>query len=262
MAQALQGCGILFLCLVLANARLAAQDASLTNLLADGFRHEQLGETDAALQSYLAASRLAPTNVDILCLLAKQYCDSMHLAANHTACKIAAEHALACATNALQFAPDSSKAHVCAAICYAKNFPYLDNQKRVAYSRLIKAEAEKAIALDPNYDLAYHMLGRWNFEVSNMGFFLRGLVRMAYGGLPKASKETAIQNFKKAIELAPNRIIHHLQLARLYHYTDQENLTAEELKKCDTLTPLDMDDKDAQRIARKISESRKWPDDI
>jgi hypothetical protein len=34
------------------------------------------------------------------------------------------------------------------------------------------------------------------------------------------------------------------------------------LKKCAALTPLDMDDKDAQRIAKKISETGKWPDDI
>jgi tetratricopeptide (TPR) repeat protein len=249
------GCGLM-------TARLAAQDASLTNLMAEGQRYDQQGETQAALKVYLAANLLAPTNVEILCQLAKQYCDSMHAAADNAGRKAAAEKALACAMSALQAAPESPKAHVCAAICYAKNFPYLDNQTRVTYSRQIKAEADRAIALDPNYDLAYHMLGRWHFEVSNMGFFVRSLVRIAYGGLPKASKELAIQNFKKAIELSPNRIIHHLQLARMYHFTDKESLMTDELKKCAVLTPVDMDDKDAQHIARKISLTGKWPEDF
>jgi Tfp pilus assembly protein PilF len=95
-----------------------------------------------------------------------------------------------------------------------------------------------------------------------MNFFVKGLVRIAYGGLPKASKAMAIDNFKKAIELTPGRIVNHLQLARMYHVTDEEKLVPDELKKCDSLEPMDMDDKNAQDVARKILAGGKWPEDF
>ena len=49
---------------------------------------------------------------------------------------------------------------------------------------------------------------------------------------------------------------------RMNHAIGQRNLVADELKKCAALTPADMDDQDAQRIAKKISETRKWPEDF
>jgi len=249
---------IFLLCLIFA-LRSPADELSLSNLLADAQLHEQQGETEAALKAYQAAAQLAPTNVDIRCSIAKQYCDSMHNVTRDEK-KAFAQKALAAALEAEKADPQSAKAHVCVAVCYAKNFPFLDNSTRVDYSRQIKAEADKAISLDPKFDLAYHMLGRWNFEVANMGFFVKSIVRMAYGGLPKASRELAIENFKKAIELYPARIVNHLQLARCYHVTGHEDLTLAELKQCATLPPIDKDDKDAQRIAKQILVDGKWTD--
>ena len=110
----------------------AAEDLSLTNLIKDAELHDKKGETEAALKAYLEADKLAPGNGEILCSLAKQYCDSMHSASDKAGRKIAAEKALECARNALLVAPDCPKSHVCAAICYAKNIPYLDNQTRNA----------------------------------------------------------------------------------------------------------------------------------
>jgi Tfp pilus assembly protein PilF len=240
----------------------AAEELSLTNLLAKAELHDKKGETDAALKAYLEADKFAPDNAEILCSLAKQYCDSMHLDKDRAHAKDCARKALACALRSVQADPKSPKSHVCVAVCLAKNFPYSDNQTRVDYSRQIKAEAEKAIALDPKFDLSYHMLGRWHCEVANMNLFMRAMVKIAYGGLPKASHELAIQNFKKAIELSPDRIIHHLQLAKMYHLTGKENLMTDELKQCGVLSPMDLDDQDAQNIAKKILQDHKWPEEM
>jgi len=261
-ACALTGGWLLLLTNLAAPLSVKAQDASWTNLVAEGEFHEKEGDTPAALKSYQEADRLSPDNADILCRLAKQYCDSIRLAKTKAEKKDLAQKALDCGLRAVKAAPQSPKAHCCLAVCYAKNFPYSDNQTKVDYSRQIKAEAEKAIEIDPKFDLAYHMLGRWNFEVSNMNFFVKSMVKIAYGGLPKASKKQAIDNFKQAVELMPNRIINHLQLARLYHVTDQETMVAPELQQCAALTPIDMDDKDGQDLAKKILAGAKWPEDF
>ncbi len=241
--------------------RAPAQEASLTNVMAAAELHEKNGETADALKGYLEADKLSPNTAEIQCRLAKMYCDSMD-GKDKAGQKEMAAKALECALNAVKADPNSPKAHVCVAVCYAKNFPFIDSQTKVNYSRQIKLEAEKAIEVDPKFDLAYHMLGRWNYEVSNMNFLVKGMIRLAYGGLPKASKEAAIDNFKKAVELMPSRVINHLQLARMYHLTDQEKLVPDELKKCTTLTPIDMDDKNAQDLAKKILGGEKWPEVI
>ncbi len=258
-ARLFRGTPLLLCCLLFQVAPLRAQDSSLTNLIGRGDILTGKHDTRAALQLYLQAAGLSPSNAEIQIKLAGAYCDLMHLAKSKTEKETLAAQALACGRQAAADDPQSAIAHVCLSVCYAKNFPYSDIHTRVKYSRQIKAEAEEAAALDPKFDLAYHMLGRWNCEVANMNLLSRGLVRIVYGGLPKASNELAIQNFKKAIELAPNRIIHHLQLAHVYDITGQKTAMLNELKACAAFSPCDMDDSDAQRIAAKVLEAGKWP---
>ena len=87
------------------------------------------------------------------------------------------------------------------------------------YSKLIKSEAEKAIELDPKNDYAYLVLGRWNFEMTQLNPILKGIAELLYGQMPPASQEKALEDFQEAIELAPDKIIHHFcyaeALARL-----------------------------------------------
>ena len=229
-ARLFPGTRLLLCCLFFQPAVVRGEDLSLTNLIAQGDLLGQKHETRAALQIYLRAEKLFPSNAEIQIKMAAAYCDLMHLTKSKTEQKTLAAQALTCGLRAGADDPKCAKAHLCISVCYAKNFPYSDNQTKVIYSRQIRAEAEKAVTLDPKFDLSYHMLGRWNCEVANMNLLLMGLVKVVYGGLPKASNEMAIQNFKKAIELAPNRIIHHLQLAHVYKITGQKKPMLDELK--------------------------------
>src|SRR5258708_20177455 len=71
------------------------------------------------------------------------------------------------------------------------------------YSRVIQREAEKAIQLNPKNDLAYLVLAKWNFEMSDLNPILRGIAQMLYGQVPDSSQEKAIEYFKKAISITP-----------------------------------------------------------
>ena len=246
-------------CCVLLAAMARGEDLSLTNLMAKGDGLIMKREAHAALDLFLQADKLFPSNAQVQCRIAEAYCDLMHTAASKSEQKALTTKALEYGRLAVAYDSNCAMSHVCIAVCYAKNFPFLDNHTKVNYSREIKAEAEKAIELDPKYDVSYHMLGRWNCEVANMNLILLGLVKIVYGGLPKASNEAAIQNFKKAIELEPTRIINHLQLAHVYEITGQKKLMAEELKACTSFSPHDMDDADAKAIAAKVLATGKWP---
>ncbi len=227
-----------------------AEPTTFTNFLAQGEAAQQRGDVPGALKFFSAADHLMPTNCADLCRLTKHYCDLMHDASSPETQKTLAEYALAAARRAVQADPQSATAHLCVAVSYAKNFPFVDNSTKVNWSRALKAECETAIALDPKQDVSYYLLGRWHIGVANMNFFIKGLVRVVYGGLPKASNAEAIKNFKQAITLNPSRIIHHFELASVYTTTGETKLARAELEKCQVLKPLDRDDEAAQRDAK------------
>jgi tetratricopeptide (TPR) repeat protein len=240
-----------WLCVLSLAVQAQAGNASFAGCLAQGGLAAKNGDVPAAAKFYSAAVQLEHGNSSNLCALTKCFCDLMHLAGSSATQKMLAENALACSQAAIKADPQNATAHICAAICYAKNFPYADNATKVLYSLSLKAEAEKAIALDPKQDVAYYLLGRWNYGVANMNLFYKGLVKLAYGGLPVASNAEAVKDFKQAIRLEPGRIINHAELAKVYRATGQKDLARQELETSAHLKPLDPDDAEAQIEAAK-----------
>jgi hypothetical protein len=234
----------------------SAEELSFTNLLAQGDAAEKRGDVSAALKSY-ASAEAGDTNCADLCVVTKRICDLMYDKVPAAVQKSLAEQALACALQAEAADPKNATAHLCVAVCYVKNFPYTNNATKINWSKAMKAECETAIALDPKQDISYYLLGRWHFSTANLGFVTRELLKVVYGGLPKASNEDAIKNFKLAIELNPGRIIHHASLAEVYEATGQTDLEKAELQACAKLTPQDRDDADAQKeAAKKLGEMK------
>ena len=187
-----------------------------------------------------------------MCVLARRYCDLMYRTTNSVAeQKALLARSLACSLQAVAVDPSNATAHACVAVCYAKDCAFEDLKAKLNDTRVFKLEAERTITLDPKQDVAYYLLGRWNYGVANVGFLSRAYVRLVYGGLPAASNEAAITNFQKAIELAPEKIMHHAALADVYETTGQTDKEIAELKKCRELKSTGLEDNDAQRDALK-----------
>lgn len=242
-------CGLF--CLLLFAAQVQAGDTSFTDFLAQGKHSEKNGDVSAATTFYSQAEQLESINADDLCALTKDYCDLMYLTDSATAKKDLLEHAMDCAIRAVKVDPKSSTAHACMAVCYAKESAFANIKTKVTYSRLIKKEAEEAISLNPQEDVACYLLGRWNYGVANMGLVSRAYVKVVYGGLPYASNQEAIKDFKQAIALAPGHALYYISLAKVYETTGHNSLAAAELKTCVNLRPLNRDDQDAHQDAIK-----------
>lgn len=229
---------------------LTARAENFTNALAAAVLAEKHGDLPAALVLYGHAERLSSNNAMNLCTLSRCYCELTYLTNSLPIQKTLLEKALACALQAIKADPLHADAHACAAVCYAKSCPFYDLKTKLAYSRLFKVEAEKTIALDPRQDIAYYLLGRWNYALANVGWMSRAYVKVVYGELPEASNEAAIKNFQEASRLAPNRIINYQGLALAYAAMGQTNFEQEALQKCCDLKPVDREDMDAQREAK------------
>lgn len=241
---------VLFAC----NAK--AGDATFTNSIQKAAVAEKRGEVAGAEEIYDAARQRETNNAPNLCVLSRRYCDLSSLAHSTGVQKGLVARALECAGRAVALEPRNATAHASVAVCYAKSCAFADIKTELAYSKMFKEEAEKAIALDPKQDVAYYLLGRWNYAIANVGFFSRAYVRMIYGGLPKASLAESVRYFKKACELAPNRIVYHSGLAMAYGGLGEKDLQLAELQACCALKPSDPEDAEARAEAEKQLKSQ------
>ena len=91
----------------------------------------------------------------------------------------------------------------CHGTCPRPDFLIIQNQRGVILARDVKFYAENAIRLDPNNFRAYHILGRWNYDVSNLNMAEKSFARVFYGKLPDASLDEAIADFDKSRSLYP-----------------------------------------------------------
>jgi tetratricopeptide (TPR) repeat protein len=94
----------------------------------------------------------------------------------------------------------------------------MGRKERIRRAKVIREEAIRTIQLDPDYDGAYHILGRWNAEIMRLSGLSRFFARRFLGAgiFREASWEQAIANLQRAVQLDPTRIYHRLELARIY----------------------------------------------
>ncbi len=128
-------------------------------------------------------------------------------------------------------------------------------KERIKLSKEIKKEVDLAIKYDPNDDTAYHVLGRWNRKLSNLSWIEKGFADMFLGGVPEdASEENAVAAFKKAIELKPSHINHHLELGITYEMMGMEEEAKKEFQICLDLPQSDSKDNKYKAQAKEYLE--------
>jgi tetratricopeptide (TPR) repeat protein len=185
-------------------------------LVAQGVAAEARLDPKAALVFFRQADKGRPDDPMILQKIAQELSDSTDLAKTQAEREKLVAEALPFAQRAMALSPKSAVNVLSVAICYGKLALDAGTRAKIEDSRLVKRYAEEALALDPNYAWAHHVLARWNVEVASLGFADRMVVRVVYGGLPEASFDVAIQHFRRAVELAPDQPSHRLELGFAY----------------------------------------------
>jgi tetratricopeptide (TPR) repeat protein len=150
---------------------------------------------------------------------------------------------------AVRRCPDNADAHLSLAIAVGRVALMEGGKKKVELSKEVKAEAEKTLELDPNKDIAHHVLARWHREVTHLSGILKMFAKILYGGLPPASDELALSHFKKALELNPTYINHHLEMGITYEYLEQWEAARQEYKKVAELAIGVFNDQDHKKEA-------------
>lgn len=167
----------------------------------------------------------------------------------YTAGKIYAEAAI-------KADPDKADGYYSLAVAMGRLAMMQSGSERVKTVKAIKDNADKAIQINQNHGRAWHVLGKWHFEVSNLNAIEKAALKIIYGGLPKASIEESIKAYEKAKSLEPVFALNNLELAKAYHRNDQDEKAIELLKALPSIPEKTEDDKRIKEEGKRLLD--KW----
>lgn len=130
------------------------------------------------------------------------------------------------ARRAAQLDPASAEGHFALARALGKSSQALGTRGKIRAATEIRNRALECVRLNPRHSGCHHILGVWNAEVMRLSGLERVVARNLLGGraLGAASWPEAQRYLEQAVALAPQRIVHHLELGDVYR--DRSNRVA------------------------------------
>ncbi|MBC7866364.1 MAG: hypothetical protein H7X88_02410 [Gloeobacteraceae cyanobacterium ES-bin-316] len=196
-----------------------SQDVS--SLVSEAIRLEDIPNETAALNKLKEVLKIQPAHIYALSK-SSELCSRIGSREKNTTTRDAwFKAALAYATKAVSAAPMSDEANVSMAMVLGKSTLTKSGKEKLKNARQIKKHLDIALKTNPNSYLAWHILGRWNYEISNVSAVERAGAKIFYGGVPQGSIKNAIMYFEKSKTLQPTFILNYLSLANAYHKDGQ-----------------------------------------
>ena len=124
-------------------------------------------------------------------------------------------------------------------------------RERVRYGREIYDQAAIAIDLNSDHDGAHHVIGAWHAEVTRLSGITRFFAKTFMGGgfMSKANRDSAVVHLERAIEIKPDYIFHHLELAEVFIDLERYEEARRELQTVIDLPVTDVSDPMHKRTA-------------
>ena len=121
------------------------------------------------------------------------------------------------ARRAVAAKPSEADGHFVLGTAVGRTSLTVSKKERIKHATEIFVEATKAIELNPRHDGAYHLLGRWHSEIMLLTPLQKFFAKNFMGGtiFNQASWDAAETNLRTAVDLAPNRIFHRIDLANV-----------------------------------------------
>jgi tetratricopeptide (TPR) repeat protein len=129
------------------------------------------------------------------------------------------------ARRAVQLRPDDAEGHYVLARALGRTAQTLGAREKVKYATAVRQAALEALRLDPKHDGAMHVMGVWNAEIMRLSGFSRMMAKNLLGGkvFEEASWANAQRYMEQSVATRPDRLTHHLDLARVYRDRDMRD---------------------------------------
>jgi len=162
------------------------------------------------------------------------------------------------AETAIKVNPNGADGYYALSVAMGRKALIESGSERVKAVKEIKSNADKALAINPNHGRAWHVVGKWNYEVSNLSGLEKAALKIFYGGLQKATLVESIRCYEKAKQLEPAFALNNLELAKAYHRNDEDAKAIELLKALPNIPAKTEDDvrikEEGKQLLKKIED--------
>ncbi len=241
---------LLSLLLLFTGVTVSAQD--LNAIIREGDRLEAIPNETAAFKKFKEVLKIQPmhlyalTRCSELCSrIGKRFEDSKTRDDYYAGARIYAE-------TALKVNPNSSDANCVMAIAMGRVALSKSGKEKISAAREIKRYADLALKYNPSNFKAWHVLGKWHYEVSNLSALERAAAKVFFGGVPAASLAESISAYEKARQIDPAFVLNYLELAKAYKRKSQKDKAIELLKTMLTLPNKTEDDELVKTEGRSL----------
>lgn len=122
---------------------------------------------------------------------------------------------------ALKVNPNNSESNCVMAIALGRSSLNKSGKEKINSAREVRKYVDAAIKNDPKNFKAWHVLGRWHYEMSSLNGLERTAVKLFYGGVPASSLQESISAFEKAQSITDGFILNYFEMARAYYKNNQ-----------------------------------------
>ncbi len=215
-------------------------------------------DNETALENYRQAYDSDTSSYEAAWKLSRAYVDVGESSEDKDKRKSYFQKGAEFARRAVELNPEGAKGHLFMSVALGRVALDAGPKERVRLSKQVKAEVDRALELDPNDDVAWHVLGRWHRKLATLSWIEKKFADIFLGGVPKeASVEKAVDCFKKAVEIKPESIQHHFELGVTYEKLDKKALAIEQFEKVLELPVTDAADPEHQQKAKEWLEKLK-----
>jgi len=237
---------------IIAGAPFIAAAQDVAGLLRQAGQLEAQFREEEALPKYQEVLRLQPHQVAALCRSSDLSCRIGNRQTNRDRKIVMFKEGYAYALSAWRLDSTNSEVSIAMAFSLARMALIQSGKERIATARDIKRYAENAIRYDPRCYKAWHILGRWNYEVSGLNPLEKLFARWFFGALPEASLDEAIAGYEKSMSLRPDFMLNYYELARCWRREGQKDKAIRLLHQMDNLKDEMYDDREVRQQGRQL----------
>lgn len=175
-------------------------------------------QAKTALEQYKLALSIEPKNYDALCKASRTEVDLADWVEGTPAHDSLQASAQRHAEAAIAVKPRDADGHFALARALGRKALSVGTMERIRYAKTIRLEALEALKYDSLHPGALHVMGSWNAEVMRVNGIERALAKRFLGAevFATASWDEAQRLLEKAVKLDPERLVHHLDLGKVY----------------------------------------------
>jgi regulator of microtubule dynamics protein 3 len=207
----------------------------------------------AALQHYEAAVALEPSSYEALWKASRGAGDLAEFSSDKVRRTELLRGGEQYARRAIGARPADAEGHFALARALGMSAMTVGIRERVKFAMDVRTEALEALRLDPQHAGAMHVLGAWHAEVMRLNSVERLVARNLLGGaaMKMASWAQAIDFMSRSAAIEPQRLVHHLDLARIYVDTGDRTKAREAYQRVIAGQPRYPNDTEFQRAAER-----------